>query len=213
MKKHHSQILIFILVMIYFNCNGQGKILYHEFEPTASDFRITKWNINKEKLPYYYLIEKVDFKNRVTELKFYENGQFYVDHLCYLTTWIKYEYPNAQTIIQTNLNEKGIPEANIECLIPSKTTYHLSKNQREIINSKDEFTFDHTPYLKNNWTEKEIGEVIEELKSEEQTASVIDYYSMSFYKLNNIFPVDNKFDISTFYFNELEKEKIISGLK
>ncbi|WP_373060315.1 hypothetical protein [Zunongwangia sp. H14] len=207
------KILTLILIIISLQIYSQERLFYHQFEPTASDFKVVKWNIKKDSLPPHYFTEKIDSDNRVTELKFYKDGKNNFDHLCYLITWIKFEYPNAETIIQLNLNDKGIPEANFECGLPSRTTYYLSKDQREIIKSEDEFKFNYTPYLKNNWTKKEIEKVINELKSEEETASIVNYYSKSFYKLNNIFPVDNEFDITIFYFSDLEKENVINGLK
>ena len=195
------------------SCSGQEKILKHEFEPTASDFRISKWNLKQTETNEYYLTEKIDSQNRVTELKFYKNGENDFDHLCYLQTWIKYEYPNDSTIVQTNLNLKGIPEANIECELASKVIYHLSENKKRIKKTESEYKFDQTPYLKNGWTEKEIVELIKELKSTEKTANIIDFYSKSTSKLNGIFPVSSEFDIEQYYFSELEKEKILIGIK
>ena len=213
MKKIPLQILIFVSLLMNLSCSGQEKILKHEFEPTASDFRISKWNLKQTETNEYYLTEKVDSQNRVTELKFYKNGENDFDHLCYLQTWIKYEYPNDSTIVQTNLNIKGIPEANIECELASKVIYHLSENKKRIKKTESEYKFDQTPYLKNGWTEKEIVELIKELKSTEKTANIIDFYSKSTSKLNGIFPVSSEFDIEQYYFSELEKEKILIGIK
>ena len=213
MKKIPLQILIFVSLLMNVSCSGQEKILKHEFEPTASDFRISKWNLKQTETNEYYLTEKIDSQNRVTELKFYKNGENDFDHLCYLQTWIKYEYPNDSTIVQTNLNLKGIPEANIECELASKVIYHLSENKKRIKKTESEYKFDQTPYLKNGWTEKEIVELIKELKSTEKTANIIDFYSKSTSKLNGIFPVSSEFDIEQYYFSELEKEKILIGIK
>ena len=213
MKKIPLQILIFVSLLMNLSCSGQEKKLNHEFEPTASDFRISKWNLKQTETTEYYLTEKIDSQNRVTELKFYKNGQNDFVHLCYLQTWIKYEYPNDSTIIQTNLNPKGIPEANIECGLASKVIYHLSENKKRIKKTESEYKFDQTPYLKNGWTEKEIVELIKELKSTEKTANIIDFYSKSTSKLNGIFPVSSEFDIEQYYFSELEKEKILIGIK
>ncbi|MGZ0016944.1 hypothetical protein [Yeosuana sp. AK3] len=213
MKKIPLHILIFVSFLMNISCNGQEKIVNHQFEPTASDFRISKWNIKQNETSDYYLTEKIDSQNRVTELKFYKNGKNDFDHLCYLQTWVKYEYPNDFTIVQTNLNINGIPEANIECELASKVTYHLSENKKRIIKTESEYKFDQTPYLKNGWTEKEIIELVKELKVNEKTAYIIDFYSKSSSKLNGIFPVSSEFDIEQFYFSELEKEKILIGIK
>jgi len=213
MKKIPLQILFFLLFLMNISCNGQEKIIYHEFEPTASDFRITKWNLLEKELSNYYLSEKIDSKNRVTELKFYKNEQNDFEYLCFLPTWIKYEYPNDKMIIQTNLNYEGVPESNIECELPSKIIYHLSENQKEIVKTEYEYEFDHKPYLKIGWTEKYIKQLIDELKSYEKNSNLVDSYSKSLVKLNGIFPVSNEFDLKIFYFSELEKEKIKDGIK
>ena len=213
MKKITIQILVSLLFLMTLSCNRQEKIIYHEFEPTASDFSITKWNLNQKDSSYYYLTEKVDFKNRVIELKFYENGKSNFDYLCYLQTWVKYEYPDETTIIQTNLNRKGIPEANIECELPSKIIYHLSENKKYIVSTECEYEYDHKHYQKLGWTKKNISEIITELELDKSNASIIDFYSKSLNKLSGIFPVDKEFDIETYYFSPLEKEKIIIGIK
>jgi hypothetical protein len=213
MKKIPLYILFFVSFLTNIACNGQEKVLNHEFEPTASDFKIVKWNIEKNENFEYHLTETIDSKNRVTELKLYKNGKADFEHLCYLQTWIKYEYPNEFTIIQTNLNRNGIPEANIECELASKVIYHLSENKRKIIKTESEYKFDHKPYLKNGWKEKEITETINELIANEETSEIIDFYSKSFSKLNGIYPVSSEFDIEKFYFSELEKKEILNGIK
>ena len=106
MTKTSLKILIFVSFTMNISCNGQEKNLNHQFEPTASDFGITKWNLKQNETSDYYLNEKIDNKNRVTELKFYKNSENDFNRLCYLQTWIKYKYPNDSTIIQTNLNNK-----------------------------------------------------------------------------------------------------------
>ena len=213
MKKIPLHILIYVSFLMNMSCNGQEKFLNHQFEPTASDFRISKWNLKSNETSDYYLTEKIDSQNRVTELKFFKNGENDFDHLCYLQTWIKYEYPNDFTIIQTNLNSNGIAEANIECELASKVIYHLSQNKKIILKTESEYKFDQTPYLKNGWTKNELLQTIKELKENEQTALIIDYFSKSFSKLNGIFPVSSEFDIEQFYFSELERNKIVSGIK
>jgi len=213
MKKRYFLILTLFLFLFNVSCIGQEKKYYHEFEPTASDFGITKWNIKQIDSVNYYVSERIDSENRVIELKFYENGKNNFSHLCYLQTWVKYEYPNDTTIIQLNLNDKGVPEANIECELPSKITYHLSADQKLILRTEYEYDFDHSHYKNIGWTEEFISKILLELKSQESNAFLIDFYSKSFEKLNGIFPVNNEYDIETFYFSKLEKEKITSGIK
>ena len=213
MKKRHFLILTLLLFLLNVRCIGQEKKFYHEFEPTASDFRITKWNIKQIDSVNYYVSEQIDSENRVIELKFYENGKNNFSHLCYLQTWVKYEYPNDTTIIQLNLNDKGVPEANIECELPSKITYHLSADQKLILRTEYEYDFDHSHYDNIGWTEEFISKLLSELKSQQRNAFLIDFYSKSLGKLNGVFPVNNEFDIETFYFSKLEKEKIKSGIE
>jgi hypothetical protein len=213
MTKISLKILIFVSFIMNISCNGQEKNLSHQFRPTASDFKITKWNLKQNQISDYYLNEKIDKQNRVKELKFYKNGKNDFNHLCYLQTWIKYEYPNDSTIIQTNLNNKGIPEANIECELASKVIYHLSEDKKRITKTESEYKFDKTPYLKNGWTENEIVKLVKELKANEKTAYTIDFYSKSFSKLNGIFPVSSEFVLEQFYFTKVEKEKILIGIK
>jgi hypothetical protein len=145
-------------------------------------------------------------------LKFYKNGKNNFDHLCYLQTWIKYEYPNDFTIIQTNLNNNGIAEANIECELASKVIYHLSQNKKIIVKTESEYKFDQEPYLKNGWTKKELLQTIKQLKENEQTSLMVDYFSKSSSKLNGIFPISSEFNLEEFYFSELEKDKVLSGI-
>jgi hypothetical protein len=213
MKKRHFPILTLFLFLLNVSCIRQKKKYYHEFEPTASEFRITKWNIKQIDSVNYYVSEQIDSENRVIELKFYENGKNNFSHLCYLQTWVKYEYPNDTTIIQLNLNNKNVPETNIECESPSKITYHLSADQKLILRTEYEYDFDHSHYENIGWTEEFISKILSELKSQESSASLINFYSKSFEKLNGIFPVNNEFDIKTFYFSKLEKEKVKSGIK
>lgn len=211
--KKISLLLLVIVSFLSIDLNGQEKILNHKFGQTASDFRIVKWDLQQNEISNYNLIEKVDSQNRVIELKFLEDGKNDFDHLCYLPTWIKYEYPNDSTIIQTNLNSDGVPEANIECELPSKVIYHLSSNKKKIVKTESEYKFDQTSYLKNGWKEKELIELVKELKANEKNADIIDFYSKSLSKLNGIFPISSEFDIEHFYFSELEKEKVIIGIK
>jgi hypothetical protein len=87
------------------------------------------------------------------------------------------------------------------------------KTREKIIKTESEYELEHTSYLKNGWTENEIIKAINELKSNEKTAYIIDYYSNSLTKLNGISPVSSEFDIEQFYFSELEREQIEKGLK
>ncbi len=156
-----------------------------------------------------YVIETIDSQNRVTELKFMLNGKLNNESLCYLTAWLKYDYPNDTTIVLSYLNANGIPEANIECETPSSTTYFLSSDRKKIKDSQTEYEFDPEPYYQIGWTKEFLKNVLVELKENNEMISLcIDYYSKSKTKLNGIFPVSAEFDLGKHYFNETEKKEI-----
>lgn len=215
MKKRILRFLVFTLIILNFSCEKKEEIIYHEFEQTASDFRIVKWNVDKNNLPDYYLAEKIDDLGRVTELKFYKNGESSFNALCYLSTWLKYEYSDNNTVIEYNLNEKGEPESNIECELPSKTVYFLSPDNKIILKTEFDYKIDKEHYENLGWTDEFIDKIILELKSYDKDKEVrlIDYYSKSFSKLNGIYPTSQNFDISDFYISPLEKEEIEKILK
>jgi hypothetical protein len=203
------QIVLFLLIINSLSaCYGQTKIIYHEYEPTASDFAIVKWNISKDRLPKNYLRETIDDHGRVIELQFFENNSNLFDRLCYLSPWVKYEYPNDTTIIEYHLDGNGQPESNLECETPSKVTYYLNKNKTIILKTKPEYLVDTALYLSNGWTLNSINEELMAIKKNQKTYPVIGYFSKSKSKLNGKFPVSTAFNIKVFYFNITEKTEI-----
>jgi len=210
--RHILAIQFFLIFHILTGCYGQTKTIYHEYEPTASDFAIIKWNISKDKLPKNYLAETIDSHGRVIELKFFENNSSMFDRLCYLSPWIKYEYPNDTTIIEHYLNGIGLPESGLECEMPSKVTYHLNKDKDLILNTQPEYLLDTTLYLANGWTLNSINEALIGVKENQKTYAIVDYFSKSKAKLNGKFPVSRDFDIKVFYFNITEKPEIEKAL-
>jgi len=207
-----SSLFIFFLVLISSICFGQ-KTVFHKYYETASDYHISQWKINKNKLSNSYVQETVDCANRVTELKLFNNGRVVENHLCYLHTWIKYEYPNDTTIVEYYLSSSGEEDAAFECDMPSKTTFILSKDKRTILKSNSEYNFDEEFYLQNGWTKEELKRVIDQLKSEDGTDRCVSYYTMSYYKLNGIFPVSKDFKIEPFSFSDKEEKQIIKSIK
>ena len=205
-------ILISILIFSGITSFGQTKQYFHKFYETASDIHISEWNIDKDKLPSAYVQETVDSNNRVIELKFFKNKTLKYDHLCYIYVWIKYEYPDENTIIEYFLDSNGEENAEIECEMPSKTIFKLSKDKRKIINTKSEYNIDREFYLNNGWTEKDLNGIIESLKSEESIYRIVSYYDKSYYKLNKIFPVSKDFQIEQFLFSNKEKEEILKSI-
>ena len=203
-----------ILTFLFLATLGFGqKMLYHEYYTTASNMHIEKWNIDKNNLPDYYVQETVDSENRVTELKFFRNGSLDYVHLCYLSVWIKYEYPNDTTLIAYHLDSNGKEDAEIECNMPSRTTFILSQDKRTILESKSEYNIDKELYLNNGFTEEELDKIIDSLESDNRTSRSVSYYSMSYYKLSGIFPVSKYFEIGPYDYSDKEKEQILESLK
>lgn len=206
MKKLHT-IAKLILISILVSCSENKKI-YHEFEPTASDFSIVKWNIEKRILPEYFLIETIDWNGRVIELKFFKKNKIITNRLCYLVPWIKFEYPNDTTITQFNLEENGNLISGLECEVPSKVTYTLNKSQTLILESIPEYQIDFKHYMDKGWTNESILKAMELLEENQNPYQTIDYFSKSKSKLNGKYPVSKNFDIDDYYFNQLEKQEI-----
>ena len=206
-----SHLLFFSLVLYGSVCFGQ-KTVFHKYYETESDYHISQWKINKNKLPNWYLQETVDSVNRVIELKLFNNGRVEDNNLCYLHTWIKYEYPNDTTIIEYYLNSSGEEDAVFECDMPSKTIFFLSKDKRTILKTISEYNFDEEFYLQNGWTGEELKKVIDKLKSEDGTDRFVSYYKMSYYKLNGIFPISKDFTIEHFLFSDKEKRQILKSI-
>jgi hypothetical protein len=195
-------------------CSFSQKTIYHEFEPTASGFKILKWNINKDHLPRLYVQENIDKLGRVAELKFCENGKTMTGQLCYLDTWITYQYPNDSTIISITLDSKGNFGGSYECENPYKVTYHLSKNKRKILKTNEEyFIADTAWYLRNGWTKNKLEMGIKTLLSEQKTHIVVEYYDISYNKLNGLYPVSKEFTPQDYINNSPEGIEIEKALK
>jgi len=201
--------LIVILGLFISQFVSGQEVYYHDYYETASDFAVTKWNCDNEDSLDGVIIEKVDAQNRVIEIKFMKNGKLNYGGLCYLSPWLRFDYPNDSTITLSYLNPDGQPEANIECEVPSKMTYYLTSDKKTIKSSIAEFEFDPEPYLKNDWTKESLDKILIELKKDNGKASpCIDYYSKSQSKLNGVFPVSKDFDQLNIYFNGIEKKEI-----
>lgn len=194
--------------------NDQTTILYHEFEPTASDFRITKRNISKEVLPPYYLVESVDSKGRVIELKFYDEEGVLSDNLCDLTPWIKYEYPNENTIIVHHFESDGSKQSVFECETWYKTTYTIDDSKTRILDSKIEYSF-NIQELANDlgWTVEQLKAEMKSRYENQPKPSTISGYWKSVSKLNGKFPIREKFDIERYSYIGLEYEEVKEIIK
>ncbi|MBD0405488.1 SH3 domain-containing protein [Flammeovirga sp. EKP202] len=191
------------------NSNIRLKKIYHEFEPTASSFRTLKRNIETSNLPQYYYIETVDEHGRVIDLRFIENGKIIGNHLCYLTPWIKFEYPDPTTIISYNLYSDGSKFSSIECEKWYKTTYKINIQQSKILKAEIEYSIDTSAYLNDyGWTKEELMPALEKLKSQKFTPRFVTGFIKSTAKLNGHFPIGEKFDVQTYSYTGLEFEEI-----
>jgi len=188
-------------------------ILYHSYNNSASDFHINKWNIDSINLPARYVIEKVDQKGRVKELKFFKEKSLKYSILCYLNPWVKFDYPSERIIIAYFLNYKGEEDANIECGMPSKITYYLSEDRKTIIDSKSEYNLNKEFYIKNGWDKTELENLLETLNSEKLNSQVVSYFSNSFNKMNGIYPTSKEFNIKDALLSDAEKNEILKSVK
>ncbi len=191
--------LIMLSMSLVIHCQTT---IYHEYEPTASDFMILRWNINPDNLPSWYIQENVDEFGRVIELKFYENGKIKSeDLLCYLEAWLKYEYPNDTTIILYALDSNGDKGGNFECESPYKITYILSNDKRTIVNYKTEYNIDTTLLINAGWTKEKIEKALNSMQKNQTVPSIIGGYLESFSKLGGLFPISKDF-IPKYYVND-----------
>ena len=182
---------------------------YHEFNRTASSFRTSKRDISSSELPEYYFVETIDNRGRVTDIKFMSNERIIEKPLCYLSTWIKYEYPNSNTIISYNLNSDGSKRSSIECDMWYKTTYTLDNSQTQIIKTDIEYAIDTAQLIEYGWKEDELQRALEQLKKQEQPQPImIDGYAKSTAKLNGKYPISSKFQLKHFSYTGLEYEEM-----
>jgi hypothetical protein len=203
--------LSFLLLLT--QANGQSKVLYHQFEETASSFKIIKWNISSDSLPYSYVQETTDKQGRVIELRFYKNKSTEFVTLCYLFPWTKFEYPNDTTIIEYSLGGKGEKEDGLECSMPYRTVYHLSLDKRTIERTEQEIYVDTAFWMKEGWTVDSLKKAIDENKGENKTCPVIGGFENSFAKLNGIYPTSKDFKINDYYFSDIEKIEIEKAIR
>ena len=131
----------YFLILIISGCFAQEKIVYHSFYSTASDPKLTRWNVEVDTLKDLYIRELVDSEGRVTELKFM-HGQKIVSFTVFNPSIIKFRY-NADSIIEIRLYADGFKLNGAEAGIPYKIIYGIKDG---IINSSIEY-FDIKPYF------------------------------------------------------------------
>jgi len=200
----YTCLLFVVFIFSIFPLLAQNKILYHAYEPNASDYMITRWNIQKDSLSGYkwYVEETVNQDGRVVQLRFLENGNPCHFTLCYLSNIIKYEYPDSFHIIQTEYECDGITPVNaLECEVNYKTIYTL--DSLHIVNVEIEYFIDKKAALKDSEQYSSIDDdnIKTEINYFEQHKKKLDigndytcisYYSNSFAKYNGKYPINQK---------------------
>jgi hypothetical protein len=206
------------------NLLGQDNLIYHQYEQSASDYNIIKWNINKDSLAFYkwYVRETIDNKGRVSRLDFLESGQLNKNRLCYLPDFIIYKYPDCNTIIEELYNADGTPMNGIECEVPYKRIYRIDKGCN-IISLQLDYYVDSVSILKAGQTSKDVKielDYINKVKNEVSTgiykefnASFIWFYFKSYMKYNRKFPVKQDFKKEHISVDNIENRDALNCIK
>ena len=204
---------------------SQEKILFHEYEPTASSWNIIQWNIIDTINVKWVLKEIVDDEGRVKELIFLENGKVNFAGLCYLATHVTFEYKNRKII--EKLYRADEPLLATECEMHYMSIYHLD-DENYIEKQEIFFAFDFSGM--DSASIEIIRKYIPEYhviipgfvpitEDEYKLAPIqlqVDYYYHSYSKMNGIYPVSRNYilDESNYYYgDEPEKTSIINGIK
>jgi|TARA_B110000967_G_C18626181_1_gene431303 hypothetical protein len=206
--------IIFILFFVILKTNGQEKVLYHEYSPTASSWNILEWNVENKDEKTWILKETLDSKGRVILLEFLKNGKLITDHLCYLANKVRFEYLD-NLIIET-LYDSDMELLATDCEMPYKSIYHLTENNKiEKIEFFSKYDFTN---IKSNEIEKWKTEWAPEHRvvTPDSRMLQIDYYYHSFGKMNGVYPVSKNYILdedSYYYGDEPEKTSIENGIK
>lgn len=191
------------------NAGLSNKKIFHEFSKTASSLRTSERNISSSDLSDYYFIETIDDQGRVIDIKFTYKGKIIRNRLCYLSPWIKYEYPSPQTVISYNLDYDGSKLSSIECDMWYKTTYTLDDSQTKILKTQIEYAIDTMKLIEKGWKKDVLERTLEGLRKAKQPQPImIDGYEKSATKLNGKFPISDKFDLKHFSHTGLEYEEL-----
>ena len=125
-EKLEKQIITIILLTLTGLTQGQNKVLYHSYSPTASSWDIIEWNVSDTSDNKWLLKETLDSQGRVVELEFLKDGNLIDDPLCYLANRVIFEY-NENQIIET-LYHSNQQLLATDCEMHYRTIYHLDKN-------------------------------------------------------------------------------------
>ena len=217
-----------IVLLVFLSINNvmfsQKKVLFHKYIPTASSWNIEQWNISDTTNVTYALKEVVDNQGRVIELIFLENGKEIDGGLCYLATRVEYEYQDKKIITRLYIADE--PMLATECEMNYMSISHLDKDGY-IEKRENFFAFDFSDM--DSASIEEIKKYIPEhnvvipntIHSEWGIDFImldIDYYSLSYAKMNGIYPISKNYVIKEgdYYYrdeHELEKASIINGIE
>ena len=207
--------IIILLTFVSWKSNGQEKLLYHEYSPTASSWNVLEWNVENPKEKRWIIRETLDNKGRVIMLEFLKNGELITDNLCYLANRVEFEYLENQ-IIET-LYDSDQELLATDCEMWYKSVYYLNKNND--IERIERFSkYDFTNISKDE-IEKWKTEWAPELRIEKpdsETMLQIDYYYHSFGKMSGTYPVSTNFELNEahyYYGDEPENTSILNGIK
>ncbi|MFD0975400.1 hypothetical protein [Salinimicrobium gaetbulicola] len=208
------QIILIFLIFLSLKVNGQEKIIFHEFSPTASSWNILKWNIKNQNEKRWVVKETVDSIGRVIKLEFLKDGEIIPDPLCYLASKVTFEYKQNQVIERLYHDNNEILAT--ECENWFKSIYHLnSQNKIEKIERFSKYDFTNIDSTKiEKWKTDWAPEYI--IETPDSSMLQIEYYYHSFAKMGGIYPVSENYilDEESYYFgDEPEKSSIKNGLK
>jgi hypothetical protein len=207
------RLLIFILLVLHFvnHANGQDKVIFHKYEPTASSWNIIEWNTKDTLNTIWIVKETIDNKGRVSQLEFLKKGKLINDHLCYLANKVTFEYSD-NLIIQT-LYSGDLPLMATDCEVPYKTIFHLDKeNYIEKIEIYAKYDFNGMDSNQIAQWKKWVPEY--RLVTSEEKQLHVDYYYHSYAMFNGVYPVSRNYELidNYFYGDEPEKSSIIIGI-
>jgi hypothetical protein len=186
-------LLPFALLTLLSQAHTQVRTYYHAFSNTDSDPIITKWNIPLASKTRYYVVEKVDSKNRVLSVRFTDRG-----HTCNcgeagFTPYITFKYQRNQ-IIETHYDYHDSLFASLEAGPPTVVVYTLDSDTnivRVASHYSKRIFSDYHDYFSHN----SIAASIKWLQHHWDTNThYIGSFVFSKAKLNGTMPTVNKYD-------------------
>ncbi len=208
-----KQIITILLISLSGLVQGQEKVLYHSYIPTASSWDVIEWNVSDTSNKEWLIKETVDKQGRVIELKFLKDGKLIKDILCYLANRVTFDYTENKIIETLYYFDNELLAT--DCEMHYRTIYHLD-NQGYITKMESFAKYDFKGIDKSEiekWKEwvPEHFEVTDSAGLYLQIA----YYYFSYAKMNEIYPVNRNYEFKDDYYygDHPEKESIQKGIK